>query len=67
MVRDVAIRTEERRLELDVLQDATLAAVNQVSPVGANLEESLHTLFMRVMVVVTNGVCHGTAMALATT
>ena len=64
MVRDVAIRTEERRLELDVLQDAALTTVNAVSLVGANLEESLRTLPTGVMEVVTHGVHHGVAMAL---
>jgi hypothetical protein len=67
LVRDAAIRTEERRLELVVLQDATLAAVNAVSPVGANLdlEESLCALPTRVVVVITHGIRHGAATALA--
>ena len=58
LARDAMIRTEEHRLELDKLQDTTLATINAVSPVGAKLEE--------VMAVVTHGVCHGVAMALVT-
>ena len=65
LAHDMEIRTEERHLEVDVLQDAALAAINTVSPVGANLEERLHALPMRIVVVVTHGVCHGVAMALA--
>jgi hypothetical protein len=46
LARDAAIGTEERRLELIVLQDVALTAVNTVSPVGVNLklEESLCAL-----------------------
>ena len=65
MARDAAICTEERRLELDVLQDMALAAINSVSPVGANLEEGLHALPTQVTAVVTHGVRHGATMALA--
>ena len=67
LAHDAAIRTEEPRLELDVIQDAALAAVNAVSPMGANLEESFRALPTRVKAVVTHGVRHGAAMALATT
>ena len=67
LAHDAAIRTEEPRLELDVIQDAALAAVNAVSPMGANLEESFRALPTRVKAVVTHGIYHGAAMALAVT
>ena len=65
LARDAMIRTEEHRLELDKLQDTTLTTINAVSPMGAKLEESLRALPIWVMAVVTHGVCHGVAMALA--
>jgi hypothetical protein len=65
LVRDAVIRTEERCLELDMLQDVALAVINVMSPIGANFEESLHALPMQVTMVVTHGVYHGAAMALA--
>ena len=65
LARDAVIYMEERCLELDVLQDMALTAVNAVSPVGANLKESLHALPTWVMVVVTHVIRHGAAMALA--
>jgi len=63
---DAVIHTEERHLELDVLKDAALAAIDTVSPMATNLEESLRALPMRVMVVLTHGVRHGASTALAT-
>ena len=67
MARDTAIYTEECCLELYMLQDAALAAINAVSPMGANLEESLYAMPTQVVMVVTHGVHHGAATALATT
>ena len=63
--RNVTMRTEEHRLKLMLLQDATLITVNVVSPMGGNLKESLHAMHMRVTAVVTHGICHGAATALA--
>jgi hypothetical protein len=65
LAREAAIRTEEHRLELDVLKDVPLVTVNAVSSMGPNLEESLHALPTWVAAEVTHGVRHGAATALA--
>jgi hypothetical protein len=56
-VHNAAIRTEDRHLELIVLQDAALTTVNAVLPMGVNLDlkESLRTLPMWVVGLVTVG------------